>query len=75
MEIKTPRTYIATSSVLCDVCEKECIENYIPISCIWGYGSPNDGDQTSCELCESCWNKVEAFIVNELKGKVRKEVM
>jgi hypothetical protein len=65
--------------VKCDICDKSCKRDgcydydRVDIYHTWGYGSKKDGTTINCDICEDCWDKVENFIVNELKGNVRKE--
>lgn len=64
------------TDVICDICNKSYyVEGggceYVDIDHYWGYYSNKDGTKTECDICESCFAKVQDFIVNTLKGKVR----
>lgn len=65
----------AIADVICDICDKSCCGEggyeYVAIEHMWGYYSNKDGTMTQCDICESCFAKVQDFIVNTLKGKVR----
>jgi hypothetical protein len=55
--------------VLCDACGKSCKKledppcfEYGTLESVWGYFSKKDGDKTSCDLCEDCFDKVLEFV-------------
>lgn len=77
MEVKELVQRFEIVNVNCDICGKscksQCSYEYVNISHVWGYGSDKDGVALNCDICENCWDKVEGFIVNELKGNVRKD--
>jgi len=60
------------SEVYCDMCKKRIHteldplhEDYIHIEKRWGYGSKNDGQDVSVDICENCWEKIEQLIGKE----------
>ena len=58
--------------VFCDICGKSCSSEcsmgdptmleYATLEVFWGYCSRKDGDNYSCEMCESCFDKIKSFI-------------
>jgi hypothetical protein len=76
MQIKELVQRSEITDVICDICNKSCCGEgggceYVAIDHFWGYYSNKDGTKTECDICESCFVKVQDFIVNTLKGKVR----
>lgn len=68
--------------VICDICSNSCfvvwgLENSIEgnnhcarLFAQWGFGSPKDLEIHSCCMCESCYEKVAAFITQTLGGSI-----
>lgn len=60
--------------VICDICGKGCrtdcsdisedasMVEYATLEAVWGYCSKRDGERYTCEMCESCFEKVKAYI-------------
>jgi hypothetical protein len=58
--------------IICDICKSSCMSEcslqdpgmaeYAMLEATWGYCSKKDGDKYSCEMCESCFEKVYSFI-------------
>lgn len=61
--------------IICDICKKSCrtkcsdmandasMVEYATLEAIWGYCSAGkDGERYTCEMCESCFDKVKEFI-------------
>jgi hypothetical protein len=76
MQIKELMQRIEITDIICDVCGLSTCNGsysceYVAIEHLWGYNSSKDGVKTECDICESCFAKVQDFIVNTLKGKVR----
>ena len=76
MHIKELVQKVEITDIICDICDKSCCSEggtceYVAIDHHWGYYSNKDGTKTECDICEGCFAKVQDFIVNTLKGKVR----
>lgn len=86
MEIRKLRAREEVVGAICDMCNKKCIpknaceddidhyycHEYGMLLANWGYWSDGkDLTREECHLCEVCFNKVRAFIVDQ-EGKVRK---
>jgi len=77
MKIKELVQRSEITDIICDICNESCCKEdgysceYISIEHLWGYDSSKDGTKTECDICESCFVKVQDFIVNTLKGRVR----
>lgn len=61
--------------VTCDICGNSCKKDqwgyeFATLKSKWGYTSSKDMEEHECELCESCYDKVIAFI-KSLGGKVQ----
>lgn len=56
---------------ICDICNEDCNNECATMDVTWGYFSTKDGTQMECHMCEKCFDKVTAFIENDLKGIVR----
>jgi hypothetical protein len=62
----------ALEDIVCDICGKTCLSDcsmedplmaeYATIEGVWGYCSKRDGEFYKCDMCESCFEKVENFI-------------
>lgn len=63
------------SDLICDICHQSCFScgeespwrnvtnaEYATLEANWGYFSNKDGESFSCEMCESCFDKVVKFI-------------
>lgn len=60
------------SDIICDICGKSCLSTcsmddpgmaeYAVLEASWGYCSKKDGQQFRNEMCESCFDKVVAFL-------------
>jgi hypothetical protein len=75
--IKTELRMIEADVVVdhvCDCCGKSCSTeiplfgastigtNFGTLSAVWGWGSAQDGDSHSAELCETCYTAVVTFL-------------
>lgn len=60
--------------VTCDICGASCKNDwgfeFATLKSKWGYSSKKDMEEHECELCETCYDKVVAF-VESLGGKVQ----
>lgn len=70
---KVPKEVVV--DVQCDICGKSCKTDFGLTECAelyshWGYASNKDGEKHMCQMCETCYDKVKSFIVEELGGKV-----
>lgn len=60
----------------CDVHGGSCLdpmgisEEYATLHASWGCGSAKDFEDHECRICESCYNKIKAFI-ESLGGSIR----
>jgi hypothetical protein len=70
MEITKQKVTSVIVDYRCDVCGKECNNEYATLWASWGYNSRKDAEDHCCHLCESCYDKVFDFISNTLGGKV-----
>ena len=59
--------------VICDICSVSCASSegtyeFAHIHSHWGYGSNNDGEITSLDICQSCLDKLgkQLNITNKL---------
>jgi hypothetical protein len=76
MQIKELVQRSEITDIICDICNESCCKGscgceYVAIDHLWGFDSNKDGTKTECDICENCFVKVQDFIVNTLKGKVR----
>lgn len=56
---------------ICDVCGRECNEEHATLYAYWGYFSDmKDWQDHSCDMCESCYDKIRKYIEEVLGGKV-----
>lgn len=79
MQIKKLVEKLEVTDITCDICNNSCFNEHGSCECVtiyhsWGYYSKKDGTIIECDICESCFEKVQDFIVNTLKGKVREDV-
>ena len=76
MEIRKLVEIEQVVGITCDICNKNCQNDpiytaeYATLHASWGYGSSRDGDQDQCDICESCYDKVIAFI-KSIGGNIR----
>ena len=43
---------------ICDVCGRDCRDEYMKLHAMWGLLSKNDGEMWDADLCESCVEKI-----------------
>ncbi|MBI4333247.1 MAG: hypothetical protein HY673_18440 [Chloroflexi bacterium] len=63
---KLKECYVVTD-ILCDVCGESCkkdddVFEYATLDQRWGYYSNKDGEYSKQHICESCTDKIMAFI-------------
>ena len=59
--------------ITCDICGNSCAKcglEYAELRSNWGYDSKKDGEQHTCEICETCYDKLRDFI-ESLGGKIQ----
>jgi hypothetical protein len=76
-----PHEKLPASSV-CDICSSSCFQPLDPddpifgndehaeLTARWGYSTEKDLENHSCRMCESCYDKVAAFITETLGGTI-----
>jgi hypothetical protein len=62
------------TDVICNVCKNSCVDEfgnveYCSMFASWGFSSNKDCQTHSCDLCESCYDKVAEFI-RSLGGEI-----
>ena len=55
--------------IKCDICNKQCTENYAELKAMWGPGSEFDGEEHSCHMCELCYLRIWT-VIEERGGKI-----
>jgi tRNA U54 and U55 pseudouridine synthase Pus10 len=63
--------------IICDVCGSSCKQDnwgyeFARLHSRWGYASTKDMEEHTCDLCETCYDKVAEFI-KSIGGKVQVE--
>lgn len=57
------------SDVVCDICSRSCLKSegdmnsaeFAVVNAQWGYWSRKDGENSSLDLCEDCFDKIMSF--------------
>lgn len=82
MEMRQQQVRDELVGYVCDICNMPCFKDEGPnrlasdehatLRAEWGYWSESkDGSVHECHMCEKCYDKVQRFIEQELRGKVR----
>tara|TARA_Y100000034_G_scaffold121644_2_gene166134 strand:+ start:816 stop:1121 length:306 start_codon:yes stop_codon:yes gene_type:complete len=62
------KTFTEVVDVVCDICKKSTRDQgdmnfeYAELAATWGFYSKKDCEQHNCHMCETCYDKIRAYI-------------